>query len=108
MSKVINGVNVTDLMQTMDAVKADPTVAKFRFRLNNEWMEGGHNRSTLNEFHGAGQLHQRPKSFLIHADEPIVLLGRDQAKSRRIPSDRSCCVRHKLARVSRGCARDQD
>ena len=79
MSKVINGVNVTDLMQTMDAVKADPTVAKFRFRLNNEWLEGGHNRSTLNEFYGAGQLHQRAKSFLIHADEPIVLLGRDQA-----------------------------
>ena len=79
MSKVINGVNVTDLMQTMDAVKADPTVAKFRFRLNNEWLVGGHNRSTLNEFHGAGQLHQRAKSFLIHADEPIVLLGRDQA-----------------------------
>jgi uncharacterized OsmC-like protein len=79
MSKVINGVNVTDLMQTMDAVKADPTLAKFRFRLSNEWMEGGHNRSTLNEFHGAGQQHQRAKSFLIHADEPIVLLGRDQA-----------------------------
>jgi uncharacterized OsmC-like protein len=79
MSKVINGVNVTDLMQTMEAVKADPTVAKFRFRLNNEWLEGGHNRSTLNEFYGAGQLHQRSKSFLIHADEPTVLLGRDQA-----------------------------
>ena len=79
MSKVINGVNVTDLMQTMDAVKADPTVAKFRFRLNNEWLEGGHNRSTLNEFYGAGQQQQRAKSFLIHADEPVVLLGRDQA-----------------------------
>lgn len=79
MSKIINGVNVTDLMQTMDAVKADSTVAKFRFRLNNEWLEGGHNRSTVNEFHGAGQPHHRAKSFLIHADEPIVLLGRDQA-----------------------------
>ncbi|MDT7811513.1 MAG: hypothetical protein QOJ42_1429, partial [Acidobacteriaceae bacterium] len=44
MSKVINGVNITDLMQTIDAVKADPTVAKFRFRLNNQWLEGGHNR----------------------------------------------------------------
>jgi uncharacterized OsmC-like protein len=79
MSKVINGVNVTDLMQTIDAVKADPTVAKFRFRLNNEWLEGGHNRSTLNEFYGAGQPHQHVKSFVIHADEPAVLLGSDQA-----------------------------
>ncbi len=79
MSKVINGVNVTDLMQTMDAVKADPTIAKFRFRLQNEWLEGGHNLSTLNEFYGAGQPQQRAKSFMIHADEPVVLLGRDQA-----------------------------
>ena len=38
MSKVINGVNVTGLMQTIDAVKADTTVAKFRFRLQtNGW-----------------------------------------------------------------------
>jgi uncharacterized OsmC-like protein len=79
MSKVINGVNVTDLMQTMDAVKADPAVAKFRFPLHNEWWDGGSNRSTLNEFYGAGQTHQRVKSFLVHADEPAVLLGRDQA-----------------------------
>jgi uncharacterized OsmC-like protein len=79
MSKVVNGVNVTDLMQTIDAVKADATVAKFRFRLNNEWLEGGHNRSTLNEIYGAGQLHHRAKSFVIHADEPMILLGSDQA-----------------------------
>jgi uncharacterized OsmC-like protein len=79
MSNIINGVNVTDLMQTVDAVQADPTVAKFRFRLHNEWIEGGHNRSTLNEFYGAGQQQQRTKSFLIEADEPVLLLGRDQA-----------------------------
>jgi uncharacterized OsmC-like protein len=79
MSKTINGVNVTELEQTIDAVKANPEVAKFRFRLNNEWLEGGHNRSTVNGFRGATQELQRAKSFLVHADEPIVLLGRDQA-----------------------------
>ena len=77
--KVINGVNVTGLMQTIDAVKADTTVAKFRFRSHNQWLEGGHNRSTLNEIYGAGQVHHRAKSFVIYADEPIVLLGNDQA-----------------------------
>ena len=79
MSQIINGVDVTGLMQTIEAVKADPTVAKFRFRVSNEWLEGAHSRSTLNEFYGAGQQHQRPTSFGIHADEPPVLLGRDQA-----------------------------
>jgi uncharacterized OsmC-like protein len=79
MSEIMNGVNVTELLQTIDAVKANPEVAKFRFRLNNEWLEGGHNRSKVNGFHGATQELQRAKSFLIHADEPIILLGRDQA-----------------------------
>jgi len=79
MSKVINGVDVTGLMQTIDAVKADPTVAKFRFHLQNEWLEGSHNRSTADGFYGAGQPHQHAKSFMIHADEPTLLLGGDQA-----------------------------
>ena len=79
MSKVVNGVDVTGLMQTIDAVKADPAVAKFRFRLQNEWLEGGRNRSTVDGFYGAGQPHQHAKSFMIHADEPTLLLGRDQA-----------------------------
>jgi uncharacterized OsmC-like protein len=79
MSNVINGVDVTNLTQIIDAVKADSTVAKFRFRVSNEWLEGAHSRSTLNEFYGAGQQHQRPTSFFIHADEPPVLLGRNQA-----------------------------
>jgi len=98
MSKVVNGVNVTDLMQTIDAVKADATVAKFRFRLQNEWMEGGHNRSTLNEIYGAGQLHHRAKSFVIDADEPIILLGRDQAPnpSEYLLSALAACVTSSL------------
>lgn len=79
MPKVINGVNVTELLQTVDAVKADPTVAIFRFRLKNEWVDGGHNRSTLNEFYGAKQEFQRPQTFMLHADEPLVLLGHDKA-----------------------------
>ena len=79
MSQVINGVNVTGLMQTIDAVKADATIAKFQFRLQNKWLEGGHNRSTVNEFYGAGQPHQHAKSFVIHANEPTVLLGDDTA-----------------------------
>jgi uncharacterized OsmC-like protein len=79
MPTIINGVNVTELLQTVDAVKADSEVAIFRFRLNNEWVDGGHNRSTLNKFYGAKQNFERPQSFIIHADEPVALLGRDQA-----------------------------
>jgi uncharacterized OsmC-like protein len=77
--KVINGVNVDSLFTTIDAIKASPKIAKFNFRVENKWEGGGHNRSAVNAFHGAGQEFTRQKSFVLHADEPAVLLGEDSA-----------------------------
>ena len=75
---VVNGVNVTALSQTVEAVKINPVVAQFRFAVKNEWLEGPHNRSIINEFHGAMQDIERAQSFQLHADEHPILLGRDQ------------------------------
>ena len=75
---IVNGVNVTALVQTVEAVKANPLIAKFRFNLKNEWLDGAHNRSIINGFHGAMQDFERPQSFFLDADEHPVLLGRDQ------------------------------
>jgi uncharacterized OsmC-like protein len=77
-SQIVNGVNVEELFLTIETVKATPGVAKFRFRLQNKWLDGGHNRSTLNHYHGAGQEHERGNSFVLDADEPPILLGKDQ------------------------------
>ena len=76
---VVNGVNVDNLLTTVDAIKAAPAIAKFQFRILNRWEGGGQNRSTVNAFHGAGQEIARQKSFILHADEPTVLLGQDKA-----------------------------
>ncbi len=40
-----NGINVTDLMATIEAVQKDPSLANFRFRADNQWLGGGQNRS---------------------------------------------------------------
>ena len=77
-SKAVNGVNVDELFKTIDAVRATPGIAKFKFRLENEWLDGGHNRSTIKNFHGAMQENVRPTAFTLDADEPPVLLGKDQ------------------------------
>jgi uncharacterized OsmC-like protein len=74
----VNGVNVTALSQTVEAVKANPVIAQFRFNVKNEWVDGAHNCSTINGFHGAMQDVERSKSFVLHSDEHPVLLGRDQ------------------------------
>jgi len=79
LAKTINGVNVDDLFATIDTIKAAPAMAKFRFRLQNHWEDGGQNRSIVGGFYGAGQELSRTKSFLLKADEPSILLGKDAA-----------------------------
>jgi len=76
--RIVNGVNVTALAQTVEAVKATPVLAKFRFNLKNEWLDGAYSRSIINGFHGVAQDFERSQSFLLFADEHPVLLGRDQ------------------------------
>lgn len=76
---IINGVNVDGLVSTIDAIKAAPASAKFKFRIQNEWEDASRNRSTVNNFYGAGQRQSRPRPFILEADEPAVLLGHDEA-----------------------------
>jgi uncharacterized OsmC-like protein len=78
-STVINGVMVDDLFTTIDAIKATPAVAKFNFRIRNQWGTGSQNRSTVDRFYGATQELSHPKPFVLEADEPAVLLGKDMA-----------------------------
>ena len=73
----VNGVAVDDLRKTVEAIKATPAIAKFKFRIRNQWVDAGQNRSTAGTFYGAGQEQSRPKPFLLEADEPRVLLGGD-------------------------------
>jgi uncharacterized OsmC-like protein len=75
----VNGVNVDQLMQTVVAIKGTPALAKFNFRAQNRWIDGGHNRSSVKEFYGAGREQEsRDEPFLIETDEPPVLLGEDR------------------------------
>jgi uncharacterized OsmC-like protein len=79
-TEMVNGVDVGKLFETIDAIKQTPNLAVFKFRLNNEWIDGGHNRSTIKNFYGAGQEDAtRQGPFVLEADEPPVLLGKDQA-----------------------------
>ncbi|MFO7496507.1 MAG: OsmC family protein [Desulfobacterales bacterium] len=73
----VNGVKVNELFGTIDAVKKAPVLAKFRFRAGNQWVDGGHNRTTVKNFYGTQQDHERKEPFVLDADEPPLLLGRD-------------------------------
>jgi uncharacterized OsmC-like protein len=75
-----NGVNVTQLVETIGAIQNDPTLATFRFRATNNWLGGGRSRTTIGGFWGAGQEDtSREASFTLDGDEPPVLLGQNVA-----------------------------
>jgi uncharacterized OsmC-like protein len=75
-STLINGVNVDQLVATVNAIKQNPDLARFQFRAHNEWLDGGHSRTIIQGFYGAGQEDTfRMKPFILEGDEPPVLLG---------------------------------
>jgi uncharacterized OsmC-like protein len=72
-----NGVDVTTLFATLDAVKAAPQAARFQFRATNEWLAGTHSRTTIHGFFGVGEERTHERAFHFDADHPAVLVGRD-------------------------------
>jgi uncharacterized OsmC-like protein len=74
---VRNGVDTATLFATLNAVKAAPAAAKFQFRASNEWLNGTHNRSTINAFFGVGEERTHERTFQFDADHPAVLVGHD-------------------------------
>lgn len=75
----INGVDTGALFETIEAIKGNACIAAFTFRADNEWVEGGENRSTVDGYYGAGQENRRARPFVLTNDEPPVLLGGDRA-----------------------------
>lgn len=74
-----NGLNLEQMGQTVDALQAEPALAQFEFRARNTWVSGGENRSTIRDFHGAGQEDtSRNEAFVYTNGEPPVLLGNNE------------------------------
>ncbi|MEU0557612.1 OsmC family protein [Dactylosporangium sp. NPDC006015] len=72
-----NGVDVTALSATADAVRGNPAAAAFQFRAHNEWISGTHNRGTIHDYSGGGEERTHERTFQFDADHPAVLAGRD-------------------------------
>lgn len=76
----LNGVNLEQLQKTISDVRANPKLANFKFRTTNDWVNGGHNRTTVKPFYGLEKdFTERDGKFTLEADTPEVLLGTDKA-----------------------------
>jgi len=76
--KFLNGVDVDVVEGVINAVKEEPDLARSKFRVKNEWIDGGHNRTTVTGFYSAGQEISHTEPFVLDADEPPILSGQDR------------------------------
>ncbi|MDR4496874.1 MAG: OsmC family protein [Candidatus Scalindua sp.] len=75
--KKVNGVNVDQLFGTIEQVKKNPEIAKFKFRATNTWIDGTHNRATVGNFYGALKEDASRDPLVFELDEPPVLCGQN-------------------------------
>jgi len=79
MPLIRNGVNIDQMFGTLDAIKANPSLATFKWRATNQWLGGSHNRTTIKSFYGGGgEDTSREPTFTLDAGEPNILLGHDE------------------------------
>jgi uncharacterized OsmC-like protein len=77
----MNGVDTPTLLATINAVGAQPTLAKFQFRAKSRWLAGTHSESTMHGFYGAGGEHKHIVPYKAAGDHPAVLCGADAGPS---------------------------
>ncbi|MBU2501122.1 OsmC family protein [bacterium] len=78
-TRMMNGLPLDQMMETVAAIKDDPKLARFQFRNSNRWVGGGENRSTIQRFYGAGREDDsRDAPFTFTNGEPPVLLGNNE------------------------------
>jgi uncharacterized OsmC-like protein len=73
----LNGVDVPTLFATIGAVRQQPELARFQFRVSNRWVSGTNSQSRIESFSGAGGEHKHATTFQYDADHPPVLTGKD-------------------------------
>ena len=80
-AQLVNGVNTEQLFSTIDLIKENPDIAKFKFRATNEWINGTHCRGTIKDFYGALKEDDSRPSVDYDMDEPPVLLGNNEGRN---------------------------
>lgn len=75
----LNGIDIDKGVETVKAIQQSPELATFKFRSENEWLSGFHNRTVIKPFYGAGKEYSGGDRYSLESDAPLVLLGTDQA-----------------------------
>jgi uncharacterized OsmC-like protein len=71
-----NGINVDQLVGTIDAIKADDNLGHFTFKAGSSWVDGTYSKGSIQSFtHAGAEDETRTVAFELDGDEPPILLG---------------------------------
>jgi len=76
----LNGFDLEAIDNTISALKNNPKIAEFKFRVSNKWKSSVRNTSSIQGFYGACQEDSTRKTpFVYETDMPFVLNGTNTA-----------------------------
>ncbi len=96
-----NGVPTEKMFGTIARMKADGTLAAFRFSARNEWVEGTASRSSIYEWYGAGADQVHVEEFSYTADHPTLGHGHGPTPQEFVLDALAACI---TAGVATGAA----
>lgn len=71
----VNGLEVDNVTQMVEGVKANPGMAKATFAATTSWESGFHNQAQVEDFKLGGEKVAHSKTFTVESDHPKELLG---------------------------------
>jgi len=76
----VNGVSLEAFFNAAHAISNVTSLGRYQFRAHNQWLDGGHTRTKVKDFFGAGEEQtSRATPFVVESDFPSVFRGTDRA-----------------------------
>lgn len=77
---IVNGVDTDRIVDLATNMTQDENFGKFRFRADNQWINGSRSRTSIKDFYAGGdERTERAQSLTVEADQPVYLGGQNSA-----------------------------
>ena len=76
----VNGVSVGALFDAANSLSKTESLGRYQFRARNQWLDGGHTRTMVKDYFGAGaEQTSRTTPLVVESDIPTQFRGGDRA-----------------------------
>lgn len=77
---VVNGIDTGRIVDLATNMSQDDSFGKFRFRADNEWINGSRSRTSIKNFYaGNNERTERARALTVDSDQPAFLAGQNTA-----------------------------